>query len=76
MQNIHFGKEWSMGDEIDLFRAFIAKRGLRNTPEREEIIKEIFSSTDHFDIDELYLRLRNKASRISKASIYRNIRVA
>ena len=62
-----------MGDEIDLFRRFISKRGLRNTPEREEIILEIFSSIDHFDIDELYLRLRKKGSRISKASIYRNI---
>jgi len=62
-----------MGDEIDLFRRFISKRGLRNTPGREEIILEVFSSIDHFDIDELYLRLRKKGSRISKASIYRNI---
>ncbi|MBW2028551.1 MAG: transcriptional repressor [Deltaproteobacteria bacterium] len=62
-----------MGEEIDLFRAFISKRGLRNTPEREEIIREIFSCNDHFDVDELYLRMRNKGSRISKASIYRNI---
>ena len=62
-----------MGDEIALFRSFISKKGLRNTPEREEIIKEIFSSHDHFDVDELYLRLRQKGSRVSKASIYRNI---
>jgi Fur family ferric uptake transcriptional regulator len=62
-----------MGDEIDLFRSFISQRGLRNTPEREEIIREIFSSHDHFDVDELYLRLRKKKSKVSKASIYRNI---
>ena len=62
-----------MDGEIDLFRSFIKKKGLRNTPEREEIISEIFSTHDHFDIDELYLRLRNKGSKISKASIYRNI---
>ena len=62
-----------MGDEIDLFRAFISKKGLRNTPEREEIISEIFSYHDHFDVDNLYLRLRRKGSKISKASIYRNI---
>ena len=62
-----------MSDEIDLFRSFIAKKELRNTPEREEIIKEIFSVNDHFDVDELYLRLRQKGSKVSKASIYRNI---
>lgn len=62
-----------MGDEIDLFRSFISQRGLRNTPEREEIIREIFSTHDHFDVDELYLRMREKGSKVSKASIYRNI---
>ena len=62
-----------MEDEISLFRTYISKKGLRNTPEREEIIKEIFSSHGHFDVDELYLRLRQKGSRVSKASIYRNI---
>jgi Fur family ferric uptake transcriptional regulator len=62
-----------MGEEIDLFRSFIARKGLRKTPEREEIIVEIFASRDHFDVDELYLRLRQKGSRVSKASIYRNI---
>ncbi len=62
-----------MTDEIETFRAFISKKGLRNTPEREEIIREIFSIQKHFDVDELYLRLRNKGSKVSKASIYRNI---
>ena len=62
-----------MGNEIELFRSFIKAKGLRNTPEREEIILEIFKSQEHFDVDELYLRLRNTGSRVSKASIYRNI---
>ena len=62
-----------MSAEIDLFRSFIAKKALRNTPEREEIIREIFAAQDHFDVDELYLRLRKKGSTVSKASIYRNI---
>jgi len=62
-----------MANEIELFRSFIKGKGLRNTPEREEIILEIFMSQDHFDVDELYLRLRNTGSRVSKASIYRNI---
>lgn len=62
-----------MSTEIDLFRSYTARKGLRNTPEREEIIREIFSSGDHFDVDELYLRLRSRGRRVSKASIYRNL---
>ena len=62
-----------MKSEIEVFREFIRKKGLRNTPEREAIIKEIFSTHDHFDVDELYLRLKNKKKKISKPSIYRLI---
>ena len=62
-----------MDDEIALFKSFIKEKGLRNTPERAEIVKEIFARHNHFDVDELYLRLRQKGSKVSKASIYRNI---
>ncbi len=60
-------------DEIGKFRDYIKEKGLRNTPEREMIIEEIFSSHDHFDVDELFLRMRNKKKIVSKASIYRTI---
>jgi Fur family ferric uptake transcriptional regulator len=60
-------------DAIQKFREYIKEKGLRNTPERETIIEEIFAIHDHFDVDELYLRLRNKGKRISKASLYRAI---
>ena len=60
-------------DAIQKFREYIKEKGLRNTPERETIIDEIFSIHDHFDVDELFLRLRNKKKRISKASVYRTI---
>lgn len=62
-----------MRPEIEIFRDYVRKKRLRNTPERELIIEEIFSKQDHFDIDELYLRLREKNQKISKASIYRTI---
>jgi Fe2+ or Zn2+ uptake regulation protein len=42
-----------MKSEIEVFREFTRKKGLRNTPERETIIKEIFATHDHFDVDEL-----------------------
>ena len=60
-------------EPINKFRAYIKAQGLRKTPERETIIEEIFSIHDHFDVDELFLRLRNKRKRVSKASLYRTI---
>ncbi len=60
-------------DPIDKFRVYIKALGLRKTPERETIIEEVFSIHDHFDVDELFLRLRNKRKRVSKASLYRTL---
>jgi Fur family ferric uptake transcriptional regulator len=60
-------------NEIEIFRQFIKRKGLRNTPEREIIIEEIFLNHDHFDVEELYMRLRSKNRNISRASIYRTI---
>ena len=62
-----------MEPEILIFREFLKKRGLRNTREREAIIREILSTDDHFDVDELFLRLKKKSQGGSKASIYRTI---
>ncbi len=59
--------------EIEVFRQFIRRQGLRNTAEREAIIEEIFATHDHFDVDELYLRLKSKKKKISKPSVYRLI---
>lgn len=60
-----------MKSEIQVFREYIRQRGLRRTPEREEILREIFEIHGHFDVDELHLRLRNRGTKVSKASIYR-----
>ncbi|MCD6549044.1 MAG: transcriptional repressor [Thermodesulfobacterium sp.] len=55
------------------FKNFIKKKGLKYTSEREEILKEILKSKQHFDVDELYMKLRKKGSKVSKASVYRTI---
>jgi Fur family ferric uptake transcriptional regulator len=64
-----------MEDVFTAFRGYLKKRGLRYTREREAIVHEIFTTSDHFDVDELFVRMRKKTSRGSKASIYRTIRL-
>ena len=60
-----------MDAELQVLRDYLRRRGLRRTPEREQILREIFQTPGHFDVDELYLKLRTKGVKVSKASIYR-----
>lgn len=62
-----------MKSELEIFQEYIRRRGLRRTPERELILQEIFEIHEHFDIDGLYLQLKQKGAKVSKASIYRAI---
>jgi Fur family ferric uptake transcriptional regulator len=60
-----------MPSELQIFQDYIRQRGLRRTPERTLILEEILKVHAHFDVDQLYLQLRNKGTKVSKASIYR-----
>ncbi|QER41281.1 transcriptional repressor [Thermodesulfobacterium sp. TA1] len=62
-----------MLEEIRKFRSFIKSKGLKYTPEREKIFQEILEYTKHFDVEDVYLSLKNKGHKISKASVYRTI---
>jgi Fur family transcriptional regulator, ferric uptake regulator len=64
-----------MKSEVEIFQDYIRERGLRRTPEREVILAEVFAVHKHFDVDELYLRLQRNGNKVSKASIYRALRL-
>lgn len=56
-----------------IFIAYIEKKQLRKTPERLAILEEIYSRTDHFDADELWISMDNKNYRVSKATVYNTL---
>jgi Fur family ferric uptake transcriptional regulator len=60
-----------MKSELQVFQDYIRRRDLRRTRERERILQEVFEIHGHFDVDGLYLQLRQKGVKVSKASIYR-----
>lgn len=59
----------------DKLRDYLRPKGLKFTPERQLILKEVFSTHRHFEVDDLFVRMRRRDKRISCSTIYRTLRL-
>ncbi len=53
----------------------LRRESYRMTPERFEVLDSVMNTEGHFDADELFLRLKKKGSKVSRATVYNTLEI-
>lgn len=67
--------QFQMDEVRRVFADYLRERGQRQTPERFAILEEVYATGEHIDADELFLRLKKKGARVSRATVYNTLDV-
>jgi len=70
------GKPGGLGEHVDdLFERFLRQKRLKHTAQRKRIVKRAFTMHKHFSADDLYEVLRKEKLLVSKATVYRTLKL-
>ena len=57
----------------EIFREYLKKGKNRITPERFEVMDAALVQEGHFGADDLYIQMKNRKSRVSRATVYKTL---
>ena len=62
-------------DPQDIFRAFLANKGLKSSRQRDLIVETFLGSQGHLRVEELMARVRELDAGVSQATVYRTVKL-
>ncbi len=66
-------KIYNLDKVKSIFNRYLEDKKLRKTNERYIILEDIYNRNDHFDADDLFISLKSRSTRISRATIYNTL---
>ncbi len=58
---------------VDHLTKALLERGLRKTPERFAILREIYTLGGHLDAEDLFMHMKKQNYRVSRATVYNTL---
>ncbi len=70
-----FNEDRPVGNPAQIFRSFLKNKGLRNTPQRQQIMEVFFNESGHLTTEEIYDRVRKEDPSLGQATVYRTMKL-